>query len=54
MGTEPRTLSELTMAVKTTEHYYVQTRKRRVRAFVNLPPKTPSFIRDPNSSTVMF
>lgn len=42
------------MAVKTTEHDYVQTRKRRVRALVNLRPKMPSFIRDPNPSTVMF
>lgn len=37
MGTELRKPSELTMTVKTAEHDYVQTRKRRVRAFVNLP-----------------
>lgn len=54
LGTEPRTLSQPTVAVKTTEHDSVQTRRRRVRAFVNLPPKAPSFIREPNSSTVMF
>lgn len=54
LGTEPRTLSQPTVAVKTTEHDSVQTRRRRVRAFVNLPPKVPSFIREPNSSMVMF